>query len=325
MLVLSAATLEQVLETESLIRALESAFRDVSSGEAQMPVRLVMRLPEKEARLSAMPAYLPGSKALATKLITAFPTNVARGIPLILGVVVLNDPETGAPLALMDGATITGLRTAAASALSVRLLGRPNAAVLGLVGAGLQAKTHLKALAHVRELQEVRVCAQHLESAERFAADANTWGKARVRAVGSPEEAIRGADIVVTATTAAEPIVSGDWLAPGTHICAVGSHAPQRRELDSACVVASSQIVVDTRDGCMAEAGDLLIPIREGVIDPHQLVELGEIVLGLKPGRKSDGEVTLYKSVGMAAMDAAAAALAYQRAQEMGLGTEVSL
>lgn len=276
------------------------------------------------ARSSAMPAYLPLSNALATKLITAFPANVARGLPTIQAIIVLNDPESGVPLAVMDGATITGLRTAAASVLATRVLARPEASALAVLGAGLQARTHLRAMAHARRLSEVRVWTRRPESAERLAAEARAWLETPIRFTPDAESAVHGAEIVATVSSATEPILSGSWLMPGTHICGVGSHARSARELDTLTVARASVVAVDTRDGCLAEAGDLLIPAAEGAFDVGRIVEVGEILLGRASGRTSNEEITLYKSVGMAAMDTAAAALAYEKARELGIGLEVT-
>lgn len=324
MLLLTGSDLDKVLEPHALMSALDLAFREVSSGKAQMPLRLVMPLPDG-GRSLAMPAYLPASGALATKLITAIPDNLTRNLPLIQGVVVLSDPVTGTPLAVMDGRTITGLRTAVASAVAARVLARPKANTLALLGAGLQARSHLRTFAQVRDLQEVRIWSRTPESAERLRLEALEWHAGNVCVVAKAESAVRDAHIVVTVTAATEPIVLGDWLATGTHVCAVGAHAPNARELDTTVVTRSAVVAVDTREGCLAEAGDLIIPAAEGRLDVSRVAELGEILSGTVQGRSSDREITLYKSVGMAALDAAAAAVAYRTALECGIGLEVTL
>jgi ornithine cyclodeaminase/alanine dehydrogenase-like protein (mu-crystallin family) len=205
---------------------MDSAFRQVSEQRAQMPVRLTLPIASASGLHVVMPAYLPDSDALATKIVTAFPANPAKGLPLILGVVVLNDATTGAPLALIDGAMITGLRTAAASALSVRTLARPDPGILTIVGTGLQAGTHLEAIAAVRDLIEVRVVGRSLESARAFAKRVQATFETPIHAMRTVEEAVKGADLVVLVTTAAEPIVQFEWFVRGAHICAVG---PTRR------------------------------------------------------------------------------------------------
>jgi alanine dehydrogenase len=323
LLILNGSVVERCLDPLKLLDALDSAFRQVSQQRAQMPVRLRISVAPASGILSIMPAYLPDSDALATKINANFSQNPVKGLPLTLGVVVLNDAATGAPLAVMDSAMVTGLRTAAASALSVRALARPNAGVIAIIGVGLQAGTHLQAIARVRDLAEVRVVGRSSDSARSFADRFKAIIKSPIRALRSAEEAVKGADIVVLATTAAEPIVRYEWFAPGAHLCAVGSHAPTKREIDSATIGNAQLVTVDTRAGALAEAGDLQIPIAEGVISAERIVELGEVLLGVKPGRQSPDDLTVYKSVGMAAMDAAAARLAYDTAVAQGLGVEV--
>ena len=323
-LVLNSADTERCLDPMKLVDALDSAFRQVSQQRAQMPVRLTIPIAPASAAQVVMPAYLPDNKALATKIVSVFPSNHAKGLPLILGVVVLNDADTGAPLALIHGAMVTGLRTAAGSALSVRALARPNAGVLAIIGTGLQAATHLHAIAAVRSLTEVRVVGRTLASAQAFKDRFQNTVGSPIRPMGSAEDAIKGADIVVLVTTAAQPIVKFDWFSPGAHLCAVGSHAPGKREVDSATIAKAALLTVDTKAGALAEAGDLQVPIAEGVISADRIIELGEILLGTRPGRQADGDITIYKSVGMAAMDAAAARLAYEVAIAENIGATVA-
>jgi ornithine cyclodeaminase len=322
-LVLNSADVERCLDPLKLVDALDSAFRQVSQQRAQMPVRLTIPVATGGLQV-VMPAYLPDDRALATKIVSVFPANPGKGLPLILGVVVLNDADTGAAIALLDGAMVTGLRTAAGSALSVRALARPNAGVLAIIGTGLQAATHLHAIAAVRQLTEVRVVGRTLESGQAFKERFQKSVGAPIRALGSAEDAIKAADIVVLVTTAAQPIVRFEWFSPGAHLCAVGSHAPGKREVDSATIAKATLITVDTKAGALAEAGDLQVPIAEGVISADRIVELGEILLGTRPGRKTDGDITVYKSVGMAAMDAAAARLAYEVAIAENIGARVA-
>ena len=323
-LVLNGDDVQRCLDPRKLVDAMDSAFRQVSQQRAQMPVRLTLPIASAPGLHVVMPAYLPDSDALATKIVTAFPANPAKGLPLILGVVVLNDATTGAPLALMDGAMITGLRTAAASALSVRTLARPDAGILTIVGTGLQAGTHLEAIAAVRDLTEVRVVGRSLESAQGFAKRFQATIEAPIHAIRTVEEAVKGADLVVLVTTAAEPIVQFESFMRGAHLCAVGSHAPTKREVDSATIAKADLVTVDTRSGALAEAGDLQVPIAEGAISSDRIAELGEVLLGTRPGRRTASDLTVYKSVGMAAMDAAAARLAYDVAIAQGIGVKVA-
>lgn len=241
-----------------------------------------------------------------------------------MGIVVLDDAETGQPLAIMEGAMVTGLRTAAASALSCRALAPSDARTLAIVGSGLQAKTHLEAIVGVRPIADVRVVSRTIAGATAFARAEGRRG-VDVRAVERAEDAIRDADIVVCASTAADPVLRVEWLKPGAHICAVGSHSPGKRELDSDTIARCDVIAADTRAGCLAEADDLRVPIDEGRIAKERIAELGEILLGAHPGRRAPSDITLYKSVGMAAMDAAAARLAYDTALRIGAGTRVEI
>jgi ornithine cyclodeaminase/alanine dehydrogenase-like protein (mu-crystallin family) len=324
-LVLSARDVDRCLDRDALVNAMEVACREVSAGTAEMPVRLTLRLPGPRGVMSAMPAYLSDAGGLATKLVTSFAGNPSRGLPLIMGVVVLNDAVTGAPLAVMDGAMITGLRTAATSALSCRLLAIPEARSLAVIGSGLQARTHIDALLRVRPISDIRVTSRTREGAQALV-DELQQGMPRVKLTATDvERAVSGADIVVCASTAADPVLRMGWLNHGAHICAIGSHSPGKRELDSETVTACAVIAADTRAGCLAEADDVRVPIEEGTLDPARVVELGQIILGQARGRQSHDETTLYKSVGMAAMDVASAQLAYRTATRIGAGSRVEL
>ena len=239
------------------------------------------------------------------------------------GAVALFDGETGELKALMNGAAITAIRTAAVSALATRLLAREDAGDLALVGSGTQARTHLEALACVRPLHRVRVASRSPERARRFAEEMSGAGKMLVEAMPSVEEAVRGADLIVLATDAAEPVVRREWISAGTHLNAVGASLPTRREVDSA-TMASSRLFVDRRESTTNEAGDYLIPLAEGVIGPdHIQAELGEVVTGARPGRATRDEITLFKSLGLAIEDLAAAAAVCERALASGVGTLV--
>lgn len=325
MLILSDTDVIRAADAEQLLGVIDASFRDASAGEAQVPARIKLSLAHTDNRLIVMPAYLPRCGALATKLVTVFPGNLQREIPLILGVVVLNDPDTGVPLALIEGGVLTGLRTAAASAVSARELARPGGTILGVIGSGTQGRAHVWAFAQLYPLREVRVCSRNTASARRLAKEAAPWIEGSVRAVPTPEDAARGADLVVTATTSSKPVLEGKWLNGGVHVCAVGAATLTHREIDTDVVTGAAVIAVDSREGALAEAGDLVIPINEGRLSPDRLVELGDILLGRSPGRKTEEEITLYKGVGMAAMDAAVAHLIYHRARELGLGVDVSL
>lgn len=325
MLLLSATDVSRVVDVTDVMAAVDASFREASSGEAQVPPRIKLSLANSNGRLIVMPAYLPRSHALATKIVTAFPRNSERGAPLINGLVVLNDCQTGVPLAIIDGGSVTCLRTAAASAVATRALALPELKTLAVIGAGVQGRAHLRILAALYPLREVRVCATRLESAERLAGEAAPWVSGTVRAVAGPEEATRGADLVVTATTTVQPVLKGEWLRRGAHVCAIGAATLTHREIDTDVLIRAAVIAVDTRDGALTEAGDIVTPLAEGRISRDQIVEVGEILLGHRGGRQGPDEITVYKGVGTAAMDAAVAAMIYQSAVKRAVGTEIVL
>ncbi len=337
-LLLSGAELATLLDRDALIAAMADAMRAYSAGEAVVPLRTMMRLPGGATRiLAAMPGYLGDSadtgggaqsdaaEAVGAKLVSVYPENAARGLDSHYGLVVLFDPETGRPGAVMDGTFITTARTAAVSAVSARLLAREDTMVLTVIGAGVQARAHLWALAGVRSFREARVVSRHRAQAEQLAAAVRGHLPFPVHAAADVEQAVRGADVVVTATSAATPVLERSWLKPGAHVIAVGSSTPAARELDSE-TVHDSLLVVDSRTGALAEAGDILTPLREGLISPEHIhAELGELLAGTRPGRSSQQQLTLYKSLGMAVQDLAAARLALQQALASGVGTRVRL
>ncbi|MDQ3420769.1 MAG: ornithine cyclodeaminase family protein, partial [Acidobacteriota bacterium] len=280
---------------------------------------------EQHAFYGVMPAYIPGTPALGTKLVTVFSGNPARGLTTHLATIVLLDPETGALLSLMDGRYITESRTAAVSAVSVQHLAREDASVLAILGTGVQARSHLEAIAKVRKLQDVRVWSRSSVNADTFIREMQPHVECSLRKVGSAEEAVRDAAIVALTTASKEPVVYSEWIADGTHICAVGACRPAEREMEGA-LVARADLYVDSREAALAEAGDIVLPIKEGLIDPtHIKAELGEITGGRVPGRVSGDRVTIFKSLGMAVEDVAAAHLVYRRAMARGVGQVVTL
>ncbi len=325
MLVLSAREVERVLDWPSVIEAVARAHQQFAAGLAQQPIRLSVEVARERGVLLAMPAYLPESEALATKLVSVFPKNAARHLPLIEALVILNDVTTGAPVAAIEGTTITARRTAGASAVATKALARPESRVLVILGAGVQARAHIHALSVVRPVAEVRVCSRTPASATRLRDELQPQVRPRIYATTSAREAVTGADIIVTATTSPTPVLERAWIKPGAHINAVGAFTPTTREIDSA-TVAEAHLVVGSREAALAEAGDLVIARREGALKGDRpLHELGAILAGRAPGRPSPTAITLYKSVGMAVEDAATARLAYDRARAQGLGTEVGL
>ena len=291
---LDEAAVEELLRMEEVIPAMERALSDFSSGKVVQPVRTMLPVEEHQGFLGLMPAYT--GTALGTKLVAFYPRNI--GVPTHHATILLFKPETGEPLVTMDGRLITEVRTAAVSAVATQHLASPDASVLAIIGSGVQAHSHLEALRLVRNFREVRVW-----SPRRAAAFAKEHG---VRAATSAEEAVRGADVVVTATTSPTPVLSGGWLSPGAHINAVGAPRPDWRELDDE-VLERSRVYVDSREAALKESGDV---IAAGEI----FAEIGEVVSGARPGRQSDEEITLFKSLGLAVEDVATAELVYHKA-----------
>jgi alanine dehydrogenase len=289
---LDEEAVRRVLRMEDLIPAMERALVDLSSGAVVQPLRTVIPIAEHHGFLGIMPAY---SRALGAKLVTFYPKN--EGLPTHHAMIMLFRPETGEPLAVMDGRLITEMRTAAVSAVATRHLARPEASVLALLGSGVQAGSHLEALRLVRPFRDVRVW-----SPRNAAAFARRHG---VRATATAQEAVHGADVVVVATSAITPVLFGEWLAPGVHVNAVGATRPEWRELDDA-LVKQARVYVESREAASRESGDV---IAAGTI----VAELGEVVAGTGPGRQSPREITLFKSVGVAVEDLASAALVWER------------
>ena len=308
MRLLSQAQVRDLLDLDELVDALAEAHADLTAGSASMPPRTAALVSEREGLLGVMPSYLP-SAGLACKLVTLFPHNRDRETHQAL--ICVFDPANGTPLALMDGTYITATRTAAGSALATRLLAREDAHVLAILGTGVQAHSHARALPRVRRIDEIRVASRDREKAKAFAAEIGGL------AADSYEQAVRGADIVAATTHATEPVIRRAWLEPGTHVNSVGLN-PSGREVDEA-TVADAVLVVESRESALAPppAG---APELAGVDPSRVYAELGELVSGVKPGRRSEQEITLYKSVGVAVQDAAAAALVLKAARERSIG-----
>lgn len=321
-LLIDEPTVRALLPMTELIDAMEGALAEFSAGRVTQPLRTVLEVGEQKAFFGVMPAYVPSQQALGTKLVTVFGSNTTRGLPSHLATILLLDSETGALQAIMDGRYITEARTAAVSAVSVRHLARPETSRLAILGAGVQARSHLEAISCVRPISEVRVWSRTAPSAERFAAEMQPHTLAPIRAM-SAEEAVRNADIIVLVTASPEPVVFERWVSDGAHICAVGACRPTQREMDP-LLVGRSDLYVDSREGALAEAGDIVLAIRDGAIGgDHIRAELGEVVGGTAAGRADTSRVTIFKSLGMAVEDVVAAQLAYSKARTAGLGIEI--
>ena len=316
---LSEKDVRAVLSMDDLIAAMETALDQFSAGAVRQPLRNIVDV-GGGAFYGVMPAFIAQPAALGTKLVTVYHANAERGLPSHLATIVLQDPDTGALRAIIDGRYITEARTAAVSAASARHLARADARVLAVIGSGVQARSHLDALTRVRAFDEIRVWGRHAGRVTALLADAPAHARARLVAAASPEAAADQADVIALVTAAREPVLPRAAVRAGAHICAVGACRPDQREMPTD-LVRAARVFVDSRAGALAEAGDLVIPIKEGALDPSHIAgELGDVFGGRIPGRQTAGEITIFKSLGMAVEDVAAAHLAFERASERGLG-----
>jgi ornithine cyclodeaminase len=329
LLIVSGADVRRALPMSDCIEAVARAMRALSTGGAaapsgaDVPLRTVMQLPGGRNFFGVMPGYLDDPRGLGAKMITVYPDNAKRGLPSHLGLVVLFDTEIGFPLAVMDAAEITAIRTAAASAVATRALARKDAAHLAILGTGEQAVTHLEAISKVRTLRSVRVWGRSIEKAERFAEAQGPRLSVRVEACKTAEDAVKGADIVCTVTASREPVLNGAWLGRGVHVNLVGASRPTAREVDDD-VVTGSRFFVDSRTSARAEAGELKHAMDAGLVsESHILGEIGDVLNGSVVGRTGEQDLTVYKSLGVAAQDLAAAHIIYERAVRDGIGSRV--
>ena len=314
-----------LLPMADLIPAMESALAKFSAGEVLQPVRTVLTVGPTKAYYGLMPAYIPTPASMGAKIVTVFGDNHAKGLPSHLATILLFDPDTGSLVAMMDGRYITEARTAAVSAVSARFLAKAGASTLALIGSGVQARSHLEALQHVRQLKEVRVWSPRPQSREQFIADMSPHMGMPIHDAPTAEAAVQGADLVVIATASKTPVVNNAWVADGAHVMCVGACRPDQREMDPA-LVKRGCLFVDSRAGALVEAGDVVMNITEGLFDStHLRGEIGQLVLGRVAGRTADRDITIFKSLGMAVEDVVAADLVFRRASETGAGTELTL
>jgi ornithine cyclodeaminase/alanine dehydrogenase-like protein (mu-crystallin family) len=324
LLVVGHDDVKSLLPVEECIELMASVLADLARGAVWQPLRFVVRPPDEPSLMGLMPAHRSAPTAsYGLKAVCIFPGNAARGIDLHQGGVLLFDGETGALRALVDASAVTATRTAAVSAVATRALAREDARELAILGAGTQARAHLEAMAAVRPFERCSVWSRTADHTSAFATDAQA--PFPIEALESAEEAVREADVVVTATSSVEPIVQRDWLKRGAHVNAVGSSIPTARELD-ADTMAAAALFADARESMVNEAGDYLFAVREAGIGPdHIRAELGEVLIGSREGRRTEDELTVFKSLGLAAEDLAAAEHVYTRAQAAGAGTAVPL
>lgn len=324
-LILAGSDIAQLLPMGACIDVMADALSGLTRGDAVLPLRQVLRLPDGKSAFAVMPASLGQSKAVGAKVITVFPDNHGTSFDSHQGAVLLFEAEHGSLAAVMDASSITAIRTAAVSGLATRLLARDDATELAILGTGVQARTHLDAVRAVRRVDRVRVWSRSRDSVCAFAETESRRHGVQVEPASSARAAVEGADIVCTVTASREPVLAGEWLRDGAHVNAVGASLPFARELDTAAM-ARSRLFVDRRESALNEAGDFLIPRKEGVIgDDHIVGELGELLLGRVPGRRNGAEVTVFKSLGLAVEDVAAAAYLYERAMAEQRGTRVDL
>jgi ornithine cyclodeaminase len=324
LLVLNAEQIARLLPMLECIELMSDALASLARGEVYQPLRTIVRPPDARGLLGLMPAYRHGEHgAFGLKAICVFPGNPAIGKDAHQGTVMLFSRETGEPLALMNASQITAIRTAAVSAVATNLLARPDAAELGIIGAGVQARTHLVALACVRSIKRARVACRNREHAEQLVREMQGKLSFPIEAVGSNEEAVREADIVVTATSSQHPVTDRNWFSAGTHINAIGTHSPQSREIDTATMTVA-RIFTDRRESLLNEAGDYILAAQEGAVTPDSVVgEIGELVIGRKQGRRSADEITLFKSLGLAIEDVVSAEYLFRKANAENAGTWV--
>jgi ornithine cyclodeaminase len=322
--IFSAADVRQALPMAEAIGAMKTGYAQLSAGQVQAPLRTHLAVTETDSTL-IMPFYAPEGGALGLKVVSVFGSNPPRGFPLIHALVFVVDAATGQPQALIEGSALTAIRTGAASGAATDILSRPDATTVAIFGSGVQARRQLEAVCTVRPIERVTVYT--LDGAEAFVQEMAGYGPVpkTIQIANSPVEAVRGADIICTATTSSTPVFDGHDLTPGCHINGIGSFTPNMQEID-AKTVQRSLVVVDSREAALAEAGDLIIPLNMGLITrDHIGTELGEVINGTKPGRKDESQITFFKSVGVAVQDAMAAGIIVRNGSSLGLGTVVEL
>lgn len=323
-LVLNHSEVEALLPVGECISVMSEALADLARGNVYQPLRMIITPPGADGDMALMPSYRSGERpAYGVKTVCLFPGNPAKGLDSHQGSVMLFSGETGELMALMNASAITAIRTAAVSGVATQLLAQDDAGELAMIGTGVQARAHLEAMACARPIKRARVASRSFEHALSFAAEFRSRYSFPIEAVESVESAVRGADLIVTATTSREPILSREWVSAGAHLNVVGSSIPTTREIDSATMAASS-LFVDRRESTINEGGDYLFALREGAIGPdHIKAEIGELLTGAKTGRSSTDEITVFKSLGLAIEDLASADYLYRKAKQEQKGTWV--
>jgi len=323
-LVLKQSEVEELLPMRECISVMDEALTDLARGKVFQPLRMIVMPPGAQGGMGLMPSYRSGERAVfGVKTVCVFPANPSKGLDSHQGNVVLFSAETGELIALMNASAITAIRTAAVSGVATRLLAREDADDLAIIGSGVQARTHIEAMACVRPLKRVRIASLRFENAKKFADEMGPRYSFPIEPVQDIETAVRGASLIVTATSSAQPILKREWVSSGAHLNVVGSSVASDREVDSATMAASS-LFVDRRESTINEGGDYLFALRDGSIgNDHIKAEIGELLIGEKQGRSSSDEITLFKSLGLAIEDLASADYLYRKAQELGRGVWV--
>jgi ornithine cyclodeaminase len=325
MLVISHSEVRELLPMRDCIEVVSEALSDLARGEGWQPLRAGMLLPDRQGVLAWMPGSLAGGRPFGVKILSVFDNAAETGLDSHQGGVMIFDPANGRPLALAEAGAITAIRTAAVTALATDCLARRDAEALTILGSGTQARSHVDAMLEVRQIASIRLWSRTPSKTEHFAEKVVARHEVAVEVVPDVAAAIDGADIICTTTSAKEPILPGALLADGMHVNAVGASVPSWRELDTE-VVRRSKLFTDRRESLTNEAGEYRLALEQGVIDEdHLQAELGEVLIGVHPGRTSDDEITLFRSLGLAVEDLAATKLVYERAIERGMGTEVNL
>ena len=323
-LILNQDDVVQLLPMTECIEVMSEALSALARGEVSQPLRTILKPSAVKGVLAMMPAFRAGDTPMfGLKAICVFPGNAAIGKDAHQGGVLLFSGETGEPLTMVNASAITSIRTAAVSAVATRSLARADASELAIIGTGIQARSHLEAMACVRAIRRVRIASSRFDRARQFTSEMQPRFTFLIEAVETPEAAVRDADLIVTATTSRESVIRHEWILPGAHINAIGTYSPAAREIDTATMAAAS-LFVDRRESALNEAGDYLIAAKEGAIGPeHILAELGEVLIGAEAGRTSPDEITVFKSLGLAIEDLAAAEHVYRKAQQQSAGTWV--
>ncbi len=325
MLILTADDVRKALPMNQAIQAMKEAYASLSNGTAEVPLRTRLPIPNSEALSLFMPAFVTSSdgNALAVKVVSLFPANPARGLAYIQAAVLVFDPETGQAIALLEGSSLTAIRTGAASGAAIDLLARPESKVVAIFGAGAQGRTQLEAACTARDIEVAFIFDADIAKAVSFADEMKKKLNTDVRVAANSREAVQNADIICTATTSAKPVFHDSHIKAGTHISAVGSYTPEMQEVPAE-TLQRARIYIDSRAASLVEAGDLIQPLKAGLFDEsHIYGELGELVAGRISGRQSPDEITYFKSVGVAVQDAMAAQVAISNARKMNVGTEV--